>query len=140
MAVGKSVAFRKGGTLHHFQKRTNTEWAVLIGQVGRDHAPSAPLDGALILMGTFWLPKPASLPKREAAIALPIKRPDLDNLMHKLCDSFNGVFWHDDSQITDILARKRYPLDGRTGVEIIVAPVTNAQLLAELAQVELDLR
>jgi len=43
--------------------------------------------------------------------------------MHKLTDQFNGVFWADDSQIVDVIARKRFAADGRPGVEIIVEPV-----------------
>jgi Holliday junction resolvase RusA-like endonuclease len=69
---------------------------------------------------------------------MPIKRPDADNLFHKLTDQFNGVFWADDSQLTDVLLRKRYPLDGRTGVEIVVAAVTNVQIQAEIEQILLD--
>ena len=122
MSVGKSFSFRrKGGPVQHVQKRNNTEWGLLVGQVGRQYAPAVPLDGALIVTAEFWLPRPMSLPKREAFTALPTRRPDLDNLFHKLMDSWNGVFWHDDSQVTDIVLRKRYPRDGRTGVEIIVA-------------------
>ncbi|HEV8596795.1 MAG TPA: RusA family crossover junction endodeoxyribonuclease [Candidatus Dormibacteraeota bacterium] len=138
MSVGTAFRFKKDGIERHIQGRRNTEWATLVGHIGRQHAPPMPLDGALVFMATFWVPKPASLPKREAATAMPIKRPDLDNLLHKLCDSFNGVFWHDDSQITDTLARKRYPADGRTGVEITVAPITNVQMSARLEQFELD--
>jgi Holliday junction resolvase RusA-like endonuclease len=52
----------------------------------------------------------------------PIKRPDVDGLVHKLTDQFNGVFWHDDSQIIDFVISKRYAPDGRSGVSIIVAP------------------
>jgi Holliday junction resolvase RusA-like endonuclease len=140
MSVGTAFRFKKDGVERHIQGRRNTEWATLVGHIGREHAPPVPLDGALILLLTFYVPQPASVPRRDRFTAMPIKRPDLDNLFHKLCDSFNGVFWHDDSQITDVLARKRYPADGRTGVEITVAPVTNAQVMADLDQVEMDIR
>jgi len=43
--------------------------------------------------------------------------------VHKLTDQFNGVFWADDSQIVDVVVRKRFALDGRPGVEILVEPV-----------------
>jgi Holliday junction resolvase RusA-like endonuclease len=145
MSVGKSVSFqRKGSNVRqHFQKRENSDWALLVGHMGREHAPAAPLEGALILFLKFYVPKPASIPRREWFTAMPIKRPDLDNLMHKLGDSFNGVFWHDDSQITDIYTCKRYPVPDSersvTGVEFIVAPFTNAQLQAEISQILLDM-
>jgi Holliday junction resolvase RusA-like endonuclease len=139
MSVGKSVRVpNQGGGFRQFQTRRNTDWSVIVGEIGRAHAPSVPLTGALILMARFYLPKPSSIPKRDQATALPIKRPDLDNLMHKFTDHWNGVFWADDAVIVDWLVQKRYPFDGRTGVEITVAPVTNAQIRAEIAQVELD--
>jgi hypothetical protein len=50
--------------------------------------------------------------------------------VHKLTDRFNGI--------TDILVRKRYPRDGRTGVESTVAPVTSTQIQRNIEQVVLD--
>lgn len=125
MSVGKTVRWQ---TKDHsrsgsFQKRENTEWALLIGEVGQGNAPEAPLKGALAFTALFYVPRPQSLPKRETA---PLKRPDIDNLMHKLTDQWNGVFWDDDSQIVDLVARKRFAEDGpykRPGVEITIAPV-----------------
>jgi Holliday junction resolvase RusA-like endonuclease len=141
MSVGKSVRvpLKGGGGFQSFQTRRNTEWAVIVGEIGRNHAPATPLQGALVFTATFYLPKPASLPKRERYTAMPIKRPDLDNLIHKFTDHWNGIFWTDDSQLTDWLIRKRYAHDGRTGVEITVAPLTNAQIQAELDQALLDM-
>ena len=122
MSVGSSFRFKRGGVETHVQGRRNTDWATLVGQIGREHAPPVPWEGPLSVTATFYLPKPATLPKRDRDTALPIKRPDLDNLIHKLTDSFNGVFWRDDSQIVDLILSKRYAVDGRTGVEIIVHP------------------
>jgi len=122
MSVGKTVRWATKDKAHSgsFQKREHTEWATLLGQIGRDHAPPAPLKGALSFTALFYMPRPASLSKRETA---PLKRPDIDNLIHKLTDQWNGVFWDDDSQIVDVIARKRFTPDGRPGVEIIVEPV-----------------
>jgi Holliday junction resolvase RusA-like endonuclease len=138
MKVGGVARFMKAGKMHFVPKRGHDEWATLVGSIGRDHAPAQLLEGPLLFMATFFVPRPASLPKRSAHLAMPIKRPDADNLFHKLTDQFNGVFWADDSQLVDIVLRKRYPLDGRTGVDIIVAPVTNAQVQAEIRQLLLD--
>ena len=122
MSVGKTFAFRRGeGPVQHVQSRRNTEWGVVVGQIGRDHAPARPLDGPVSLTAIFYMPRPKSAAKK---VVVPLTRPDVDNLLHKLSDQWNGVFWHDDSQITDLVVRKRFAVDGRTGAEFIVAPVT----------------
>lgn len=133
MSVGTSFRFKRNGRDTHVQSRRNTDWSTLVGQIGREHAPPALMDGALVFMAKFYLPKPSSLPKRERATAMPVKRPDLDNLIHKLTDQFNGVFWTDDAVITDMLLTKRYT-DGRPGVEITIARVTNADAQAALSE------
>jgi Holliday junction resolvase RusA-like endonuclease len=138
MKVGGVARFMKGGKMHFVPKRGNDEWATLVGRIGRDYAPALLLEGPLMFIATFYVPRPTSLSKKTAHLAMPTKRPDADNLFHKLTDQFNGVFWADDSQLVDVVLRKRYPLDGRTGVEIIVAPVTNAQIQAEIHQLLLD--
>lgn len=119
MSVGKTVrwATKDRARSGSFQTRAHTEWATLVGTIGRQHAPLRPMTGPVSFTAIFHLPRPASLPKRERA---PIKRPDLDNLLHKLTDQWNGVFWADDSQITDLIARKRFAIYGPPGVDIVV--------------------
>ncbi len=123
MSVGSFFKFKKGGAEHHVQGRRNSEWAVLVGHVGRQHAPAIPFDGPMRFAATFYLPTPQALAKKHRA-ALPTKRPDVDNLVHKLTDFFNGVFWKDDSQVVELAIAKRYAFDGRTGVEITVEPMS----------------
>lgn len=119
MSVGKGIRVpNKGGGLRQFQTRANTDWSLLVGMIGREHAPAEPLDGALSFEAVFYMPRPATAPKR---VTLPVKRPDIDNLVHKLTDQFNGVFWHDDAQVIDLVVRKRFAHDGRTGAEFIVS-------------------
>jgi len=124
MSVGTSFGFKRNGVQHHMQGRRNTEWATLVGQIGRTAwEGKPPLVGGLAFTALFYLPKPASAKRTDR---LPLKRPDLDNLMHKLTDQFKGVFWFDDSQIVDVQARKRFACDrpdGLIGVEICVEPV-----------------
>ncbi len=124
MSIGSAIAFKRDGVLNRVHKRRNTEWALLIGQVGRQHAPSAPLEGPIGLTLVFYLPRPQSGKKLVA----PLKRPDVDNLTHKLSDAFNGVFWRDDSQIVDFLAYKRFAEPaGQPGVEITVEQIIPSQ-------------
>ena len=122
MSVGGVARFKRGATVQMVPKRTNTEWATLVGHTGRQCAPERPLEGAVSLEIRFYLPRPTSASKR---VVEPIKRPDLDNLLHKLTDQWNGVFWHDDSQVTLLLASKSFDPEGRVGAEFTVAPITN---------------
>lgn len=126
MSVGRGVRVpNKGGGFRQFQTRANTDWSTLVGHIGRQHAPATPLDGAVRFTALFYLPKPASAGRKTV---FPIKRPDIDNLMHKLTDHFNGVFWHDDSQVLDIVARKRFAAE-RPGVEIVIEEIALTEIV-----------
>lgn len=122
MSVGTTIKFRRSpeGPLQHVQSRRHTEWAILVWEIGLKAAPAVPLEGPLAFSAIFYLPRPKSARKAEG---FPIRRPDVDALVHKLSDAFNGVFWHDDSQLVDFSVRKRYATD-RVGVEIRVEPVS----------------
>lgn len=130
MAVGKTFAFKKHGQMHHVQSRTNTEWATMVGHIGREHAPASPLEGPVTFTAHFYMPVPQALVKKRNA--LPIVRPDVDNLMHKLTDQFNGVFWKDDSQVVDVVVTKRYAFERNPGVQIVVAALTAEAVQADL--------
>ena len=121
MQIGGVARFKRAGTVHMVPKRNNTEWALLVGQIGRAHAPAQLVQGGVSFTALFYLPRPATLPKR---VTLPLKRPDLDNLTNKLTDQFNGVFWRDDSQVVDSIHKKRFAENGRCGVEIRVVEVS----------------
>lgn len=65
-------------------------------------AEKKPLDSAVEVHATFYLPKPASV-KRD----YPHVKPDLDKLQRALFDSLQPCFV-DDSRVTDVVASKRY--------------------------------
>ncbi len=59
----------------------------------------------------FTVPK--SKPKTFKEMALrgeidPTIKPDIDNIIKSICDALNGILWHDDSQVTHIVAGKQY--------------------------------
>lgn len=58
---------------------------------------------AVALTVTFYLPKPRR-PRSERHIT----KPDLDKLVRGVCDALTGIVWEDDSQVTTIMASKRY--------------------------------
>jgi Holliday junction resolvase RusA-like endonuclease len=128
LSVATTVHWRsKDGRSGSFQQRRHESWAELIGRVGLDHRPPQPELGGVRLELSFLLPRPMSTPKK---VTLPLKRPDVDNLFHKLSDRWNGVFWRDDSQIVELRVLKRFTRDGRTGVWVSIGPVLQAGQLA----------
>jgi Holliday junction resolvase RusA-like endonuclease len=122
MSVSATVRWRTadGARQGSYQKRGGTAWATLVGHIGRQHAPPRPPEHGIALALHFWLRRPDSAPKK---VTLPLKRPDVDNLIHKLSDQWTGVFWRDDSQIVDLTVTKRFTRDGRVGLEVVISPV-----------------
>mgnify|MGYP001592175909 FL=1 len=60
--------------------------------------------------------------KRKAATTWKDTRPDLDNHIKELLDALNGLAYHDDAQIVEIFARKRY--GSPSGVTITIEDLT----------------
>jgi Holliday junction resolvase RusA-like endonuclease len=71
----------------------------------RKHPGWIPLDGPVITLTTFYLPRPASLPAR---ILYPTKKPDLDKLIRAVWDVCTKKIWTDDARVVDELTRKRF--------------------------------
>ena len=89
----------------------------------RPFAPPQPFSDPAILDLTFYLPIPKSAPamrKRQMAnhVIHHIKRPDVDNLAYLVTNALKGIFYADDSQIVDLVMRKRYGEIPRTVVRI----------------------
>lgn len=53
----------------------------------------------------------------EGAI-LPLKKPDIDNVVKVICDALNGVAYHDDTQVVVLNAKKVY--SAIEGVDVTV--------------------
>ncbi len=68
-----------------------------------------PLQGPLILIAVFYLPRPKRIPKERKG--LPACKPDDDNLLKSLKDSLNGICWKDDAQIVLGMQTKLYETD-----------------------------
>ena len=121
LSVGTTIRFRRTpeGPLQHVQGRRHSEWAVLVGEIGRRYAPPSPLTGPVAFRATFYVPRPRATPKR---VQWPTKRPDVDSLVHKLTDQWNGVWWVDDAQIVSFAVEKRFAAS-RPGVQIEVQEI-----------------
>ncbi len=72
-------------------------------------------DVPLHLSATFFIPKPASSPKK---VLYPVKRPDLDNYTKTLLDSLNQYLFPDDSQIVSMKLRKAFGSPPRIELKI----------------------
>lgn len=70
---------------------------------------------ALSVTIEFMLPRPKTV-KRE----YPIVKPDLDNYIKAVFDAMNGVVWHDDSQVVEVVARKEYA-ESDPSIRVIIA-------------------
>jgi Holliday junction resolvase RusA-like endonuclease len=66
----------------------------------------------------FFFTRPKSV---KASVLVPTGRPDVDNLAKAVCDSLNGFAWHDDGQITDLNAYKRYT-EGSAKILLAITP------------------
>lgn len=63
------------------------------------------------IMAFYEIPKSASKKKREQMLngeIVPLKKPDLDNIVKCVLDSLNGIAYRDDSQVVELFVRKFY--------------------------------
>lgn len=116
---GRARATRSG---HHYtpEKTRNAEAFVKLlacqameGSVLADYPVSLGIDIAIT--------PPQSMPRRQRDEALcgrlrPAKKPDCDNIVKLISDALNGIVWVDDSQVVDLVVKKRYALADITTV------------------------
>lgn len=96
----------------------------------KPYLPNDPLTGPIEMHLHFFLPmqKYLSAPKRRQMInqvILPVTRPDVDNLAYLVTNALKGLVYVDDSQITDLILRKRYAERPRTIIKVI--PIQQAE-------------
>ena len=77
------------------------------------YAPKQPLEGALKVDITFYMPIPKGTPKMKkkqmiAGTIYHTSRPDTDNLSYPVVNAMNDLFYFDDSQIVHLHAHKLY--------------------------------
>lgn len=66
---------------------------------------ATPAPGPWAVRLEFYVRRPTSRPKRHLE---PDKRPDVDKLVRSVLDALTGIVWHDDGQVVELQARKRY--------------------------------
>lgn len=96
-----------GGRVHNYVPSTHpvrTYQVVLrlaVQQEMRRQGLEVPLEGPVILVARFYLPRPKRLcGRRQPDGPVPhVGRPDLDNLLKSTKDALLGLLWRDDSQV-----------------------------------------
>lgn len=104
----------KGITLYTPEKTATYESTVALfasqAMAGRPLI-SGPVD--VVMRVVLPIPASWSIRKKDHAtdgIVMPTTKPDMDNVVKAIFDAINGVVWNDDTQVVDLLVRKRYGL------------------------------
>lgn len=89
----------------------------------RPYAPKEPFSDPCAMDLTFYMPIPEStsgIRRRQMinGVIHHTKRPDVDNLAYLVTNALKGLFYADDSQITDMHLHKRYGEIPKTVVKI----------------------
>lgn len=74
-------------------------------------------DGPVRVLVDFRLPRPKSLGKKDAPH---VKAPDIDKAVRSCLDAMSAVVYRDDSQVTQLQARKFYAAVGEAPHAVIV--------------------
>lgn len=88
-----------------YQPARLVDWQNMVGWAAKQHAPAEPEKGTFVVRLRFY---------RKTK-----HRVDLDNLSKAVLDALEGIFWIDDTQVTDLFISKRYDPDNpRVEVEL----------------------
>lgn len=90
----------------------------------------APIEGPLLISVTAYVAMPKSLSRKARVEAVdgvrkPVTRPDADNYAKAALDGCNGILFRDDSQVTDLIVRKRYSERPRLVITMEVEDLSN---------------
>lgn len=128
-AVGKGRprACRIGKGIRMYTPAKTASYEQLVQHYAISCNGSKPLEGPLSIDLSIGVSVPASWSKRRKADALagrerPAKKPDVDNIIKAICDSLNGITYHDDAQIVEVSARKFYADEPVTRVTVAQIP------------------
>ena len=75
----------------------------------------------ITVVAYYAIPKSASKPIRDLmAIGTirPVKKPDVDNIGKIVLDALNGIAYHDDAQVTELIIGKYYDKEPRIHIQI----------------------
>ncbi|GAC1585617.1 MAG: hypothetical protein NVS3B20_27620 [Polyangiales bacterium] len=103
-------------------------WRAAVATAARDWQEQhrQPLDDAapLSVYVTFYLPRPASAPKR---VKYPVRKPDIDKLSRLVLDACKGIVIADDARIVDLFARKRFATDAAPHASVEIHKISDIE-------------
>ncbi len=134
---GRPRAARSGRHIRLYTPEKTASYEGVIALTARQAmAGACLLEGPLATSLDIRLPIPQSWSARKQAAALagtehPTKKPDVDNVIKAIFDALNGVVWDDDTQVVQVMVRKRYA--AVPGVAVEIAEVTRLEVQESLA-------
>jgi Holliday junction resolvase RusA-like endonuclease len=75
-------------------------------------------EGPVALTIEFIRQYPKTMSKKKRLTALPVTRPDWDNLSKAVCDALNGICYRDDSQLVQVRVTKFYGDEPKTVITV----------------------
>lgn len=113
--IGKGVSVR--------DPKESRDYKSFVRLIASQVAPDVLITGEIKLIIDVYRKIPKSFSKKKHQQALdgelrPVTKPDIDNLAKGIKDGLSKVLWHDDSQVTELIARKWYSDNPRAEVTI----------------------
>jgi len=124
VALKRHRTFKKGDLVGTYDPSKGDKKDFLSKSMG--YKPAILLDEPLRVELSFYFYRPRShyrtgkysnILKKDAP-TWHTKIPDSDNLIKFVCDSFNGVFWRDDSLICELYVTKTYSVNPSVNIQI----------------------
>ena len=117
-------AFKCGNSIRMYnsQKKQMLEFSSAVEEILPHDFHRFPITQNLLLDIRFHMPIPKSTSKKktvEMELRSHCKKPDLTNLVKFVEDSLNGIVWDDDSQISQLKAKKFWSGEPKTIIDII---------------------
>jgi Holliday junction resolvase RusA-like endonuclease len=95
-STGKAIGLEDSPRTRDWRALVASEARFMAARLREADPDFGPLDGPLFAALVFWLPRPASAPKRRR---YPDAKPDLSKLLRAVEDSLSGVLIRDDARI-----------------------------------------
>ena len=119
-AQGRPKFYRRGNFTGAYDPKNSREYKDNVAaQIVAQKPKLIERDKGIKVKLFFYLPRPKGHYNAKGDIRSRYEhikhtsKPDLDNLIKAIKDSLKGIVWHDDSQVTELEAIKRYSQQGR---------------------------